>query len=429
MTLMTRIPLHWQILGAIVLAVLVGMNMAPGDTLYAVCNFVGTLFLNALRMVVVPLVCASIICGIIGISGRDLGRLGSKTLLFYLLTSSLAITVGLTVINLFNPGLVDGQPIADQLGLALNTEQTQMDLARVEGRDFGDIVEVLLRMVPPNIVSAAASGQMLGLIFFSLLFAFFAARIEGEPGKVIRAFWQAIFDIMMRITMLVMRFAPLGVFGLVARTISMTGVSALISLFWFALAVTVALAIHMLVIQPLLLMLVGRVKPGRHFQAMAPALLTAFSTASSSATLPVTMKCVRDRAGVSERTSGFVLPLGSTVNMDGTALYECAAALFIAQAYGVDLGFGGQFIIVLTALLTSIGAAGIPSASLSMMVIILSAVGLPLEGIGLLLAVDRVLDMMRTAINVFGDSCGAVIIARSEGEEKVLADEPGQASP
>ena len=428
---MFRIALHWQILGAILLAILVGMNMTPESGLYQVCSFIGTLFLNALRMVVVPLVCASIICGIIGISGRDLGRLGSKTLVFYLVTSSLAITVGLTVVNLFNPGLVDGQPAASMLGLTVDTQEMQQNLDQASGRGFGDIVDVLLRMVPPNVVAAAADGQMLGLIFFSLLFAFFAARIEGEPGKVIRSFWQAIFDVMMRITMFIMHFAPIGVFGLVARTISSTGVSALLALFWFALAVTVALAIHMLVTQPLLLTLVGRVRPRRHFRAMAPALLTAFSTASSSATLPVTMKCVRDRAGVSKRTSGFVLPLGSTVNMDGTALYECAAALFIAQAYGIELGFGGQFIIVLTALLTSIGAAGIPSASLTMMVIILSAVGLPLEGIGLLLAVDRVLDMMRTAINVFGDSCGAVIIARTEGERNVLASnkEAPQASP
>ncbi len=428
---MLRIALHWQILGAILLAVFFGMNMTPDSTLYAVCDFIGTLFLNALRMVVVPLVCASIICGIIGISGRDLGRLGSKTFLFYMLTSSLAIVVGLTVVNLFNPGIVDGQPVADKLGLMVDSEATQATLAMASDRDLGDIVDVLLRMVPSNVVAAAAGGQMLGLIFFSLLFAFFAARIEGEPGKIIRGFWQAIFDIMMRITMLVMYFAPIGVFGLVARTISVTGVSALVSMFWFALAVTLALAIHMLVTQPLLLTLIARVKPRRHFRAMAPALLTAFSTASSSATLPVTMKCVRDRAGVSKRTSSFVLPLGSTVNMDGTALYECAAALFIAQAYGIELGFGGQFIIVLTALLTSVGAAGIPSASLSMMVIILSAVGLPLEGIGLLLAMDRVLDMMRTAVNVFGDSCGAVIIARSEGENEVLANdkEPPQASP
>ena len=428
---MFRIALHWQILGAILLAILVGMNMTPESGLYQVCSFIGTLFLNALRMVVVPLVCASIICGIIGISGRDLGRLGSKTLVFYLVTSSLAITVGLTVVNLFNPGLVDGQPAASMLGLTVDTQEMQQNLDQASERGLGDIVDVLLRMVPPNVVAAAAEGQMLGLIFFSLLFAFFAARIEGEPGKVIRSFWQAIFDVMMRITMFIMHFAPIGVFGLVARTISSTGVSALLALFWFALAVTVALAIHMLITQPLLLTLVGRVRPRRHFRAMAPALLTAFSTASSSATLPVTMKCVRDRAGVSKRTSGFVLPLGSTVNMDGTALYECAAALFIAQAYGIELGFGGQFIIVLTALLTSIGAAGIPSASLTMMVIILSAVGLPLEGIGLLLAVDRVLDMMRTAINVFGDSCGAVIIARTEGEKNVLAGnkEAPQASP
>jgi Na+/H+-dicarboxylate symporter len=225
---------------------------------------------------------------------------------------------------------------------------------------------------------------------------------------------------MMKITDFVMKFAPLGVFALVAKIVASTGFSAFVPLAWFFFTTLAALAIHFLITLPLLLYLVGGVAPWRHYRAMISALLTAFSTASSSATLPLTMECVEKNAGVSNRTTSFVLPLGATINMDGTALYECVAAMFIAQAYGLELSFASQFTIVLVALLTSIGVAGIPAASLVAIAIILAAIGLPAEGIGLILAVDRVLDMVRTTVNVFSDSCGAVIIAKSEGETGIL---------
>jgi Na+/H+-dicarboxylate symporter len=229
---------------------------------------------------------------------------------------------------------------------------------------------------------------------------------------------------MMGITDLIMKFAPLGVFGLVAKTVAGIGAEQIndlaVSLGTFTLSVLLALAVHTLVTLPLMLRFLGGVSPLAHFGAMMPALLTAFSTASSSATLPMTMECVQDNARVSKRTSSFVLPLGATVNMDGTALYECVAAMFIAQAYGLELSFVTQFTVVLVALLTSIGVAGIPAASLVAITIILATVGLPAEGIGLILAVDRILDMFRTSVNVFSDSCGAVIIARTEGEKGIL---------
>jgi proton glutamate symport protein len=228
--------------------------------------------------------------------------------------------------------------------------------------------------------------------------------------------------VMMRITDWVMKFAPIGVFGLVAKVVASTGYSAFVPLAWFFICVLAGLAVHFLVVLPLLLYFVGRVNPLRHYRAMAPALLTAFSTSSSAATLPLTMECVEKNAGVSNRTTSFVLPLGATVNMDGTALYECVAAMFIAQAYGIELGFVQQFTIVVMALVTSIGVAAIPSASLVAIAIILSAVGLPVEAIGLILAVDRVLDMCRTSVNIFSDSCGAVIIARLTGEQDVLGE-------
>lgn len=223
-----------------------------------------------------------------------------------------------------------------------------------------------------------------------------------------------------------MKFAPLGVFGLVAAVVTDTGAGQFLTLMetlgWFFLSVILALSIHMFVVMPLILRFVAGVNPLRHYRAMAPALLTAFSTASSSATLPLTIECVEKNAGVSNRTSSFVLPLGSTVNMDGTALYECVAAMFIAQAYGLDLSFTQQFVIVLLALLTSIGVAGIPSASLVAITIILGYIGLPAEGIALIFVVDRILDMCRTAVNIFSDSCGAVTIGKLEGEEGILKE-------
>lgn len=418
-----RLKLHWQILIALLLAVIAGKLGGETSGLFGIrfvqmYDFVGALFMNALKMLIVPLIVSSIITGIAGVGrSRDFGRLGGKTLLYYATTSLLAILIGLTLVNAIQPGLIDGQPARDQIGLTTDVADIA---AKVEGRGVGDVVEVFLRMVPPNVVAAAAEGQMLGLIFFSLLFGFFMTRISAPYSEIVRDFWQGIFDIMLLITDWVMKFAPLGVFALVAKVVATTGVEIFIPLLSFTVTVLAALAIHLFLVLPLLLSLVGRVNPLRQYQAMAPALLMAFSTASSSATLPVTLDCVERRAGVSNRTTSFVLPLGATVNMDGTALYECVAAMFIAQAYGLELNMAQQFTVVVIALLTSIGVAGIPAASLVAITIILAAIGLPLEAVGLILAVDRVLDMCRTAVNVFSDTCGAVIIGRLEGEEGIL---------
>ncbi len=422
---MVKLKLHWQILIALALAVIVGSVTGTeaglfGVTFYSVYVFLGTLFLNALKMLIVPLVAASIITGIAGIgSSTSLGRLGAKTLLYYFSTSLIAILVGLFLVNALTPGIIDGRPAKELLGL---TADTATIIQNAESRGAGDIVQLFLQLVPTNIVAAAANGQMLGLIFFSLLFGYFMPKIADPFGQVLGDFWRGIFQVMMRITEWVMKFAPLGVFALVAKVVAATGFSAFAPLALFFVTVLAALTVHMVVVLPMLLFFVGRVHPVRHYRAMAPAMLTAFSTSSSSATLPLTMECVEKKAGVSNQTSSFVLPLGATVNMDGTALYECVAALFIAQAYGIELDFVVQFTVVLIALLTSIGVAGIPAASLVAIVVILTAMGLPAEGVGLILAVDRVLDMCRTAVNVFSDSCGAVIIGRSEGEANILAD-------
>jgi Na+/H+-dicarboxylate symporter len=379
--------------------------------------------MNALKMLIVPLVFSSIITGISGLGDSGaMGRLGGKTLLYYLTTSLLAIIVGLTLVNIVSPGIVDGQPASEVVALS---DESIADIAsRVEGRGAGDVVDIFIRMVPTNIVAAAADGRMLGLIFFSLLFGYFMTRVAGPPGQVLRDFWQGVFETMMKITDWVMKFAPIGVFALVARVVASTGFAAFEPLMAFFFTVLAALAIHLLLVLPLLLRFVAGVNPLNHFRAMSPALLMAFSTASSSATLPVSMECVERRAGVSNQTTSFVLPLGATVNMDGTALYECVAAMFIAQAYGLELSFATQFTVVLVALLTSIGVAGIPAASLVAITIILTTIGLPVEAVGLILAVDRVLDMCRTSVNVFSDSCGAVLIGRLEGETGILTGKP-----
>lgn len=422
---MPRVALHWQILIALVLAVVAGSITGTelglfGVSFYSIYAFFGTLFLNALKMLIVPLIVSSIIVGIAGIGDAGaLGRLGGKTLLYYATTSLLAILTGLVLVNMIQPGIVDGEPAREIIGLS---EDTAEITEQVAGRDAGDVVEIFLRMIPVNVVDAAAQGQMLGLIFFSLLFGYFMLHIEKSRSDTLMDFWQGVFDVMMKITDLVMKFAPYGVFALVAKVVATSGLAAFKPLLSFFFTVLLALAFHVLVTMPLILRLVGGVKnPFRHFRAMAPALLTSFSTASSSATLPITMECVEKNAGVSNRTSSFVLPLGATVNMDGTALYECVAALFIAQAYGLELSFATQFTVVVIALLTSIGVAGIPAASLVAITIILAAMGLPAEAIGLILAVDRVLDMARTSVNVFSDSCGAVVIAKREGEENILS--------
>ncbi|NCN44481.1 MAG: dicarboxylate/amino acid:cation symporter [Piscirickettsiaceae bacterium CG_4_9_14_3_um_filter_43_564] len=415
-----KLALHWQILIALFLAIFMGIwtgtdAMLFGVSWLAIYSFMGTLFLNALKMIVVPLVVSAIITGVANVGDQGgFGRLGAKTISYYVATSFIAIMIGLILVNVIQPGVSENQTVP-----VLVADEAVM--SSVAGKSAGDVVDIFLRMIPVNVVDAAAQGQMLGLIFFSLLFGYFMTRLDGNTKATMNQFWQGIFEVMMLITGWVMKFAPIGVFGLVAASVAKTGLDQFENLAWFFLTVVLALAMHMLVVMPLLLRFVGKVtNPWLHFQAMAPALLTAFSTSSSSATLPITLNALENRAGVSNRVSSFVLPLGATVNMDGTALYECVAAVFIAQLFGVPLDFSTQLLIVVIALTTSIGVAGIPSASLVAISIILVAVGLPAEAIGLLLVVDRLLDMMRTMVNIFSDSVGAVIIARSEGEDQVL---------
>jgi Na+/H+-dicarboxylate symporter len=368
-------------------------------------GWMGVIFLRALKMIIIPLILSSLISGVTNIgTGENLGRLGLKTISYYLLTSTFAIITGLFFVNIIKPGI----------GADLNFSQKVEGLVESQ-RSLG---QTLIEIVPTNIFQSFNNNAMLSIIFFAVIFGFFITRISDPHRKFLKEAFNAVFEVMMQITLFVIKFTPFGVFGIVAKVVAdqddLANLGTRMGLYMGT--VILALLIHFLLTLPLLVKLVGKARPYRHLVNMSTPLLTAFSTSSSGATLPLTMKAVEQNSGVSNKISSFTLPLGATINMDGTALYECVAAIFIAQAYGVDLSLIQQMIIIVTALLASIGAAAIPMAGLVMITVILTAVGLPLEGVGLILAVDRILDMFRTATNVWSDSCGAVIIAKSEGE-------------
>ncbi len=408
-----RLALHWQILAALILGA--GAGLLIPDVVTSV-DFMGDLFLKGLRMVIVPLIMTSIICGVAGLGGGDgVGRLGGKTLIYYTMSSLLAIVTGLVLVNLTQPG------VGVDLGLADQPDRLASSMDRFGDSPWSALVRLLLDLVPSNPIAAMAEGNMLQIIVFALLFGTFITRLPEAQREPLEVFFSSSFAVMMKVTHFILAFAPLGIFALVGRTVARTGLDVFAGLGLYALTVFLGLLIHAGVTLPLLLRSVGQLHPILHAKAMSPALLTAFSTSSSSATLPLTLDSLENRAGVSNRVTSFVAPLGATVNMDGTALYECVAALFIAQAYAVELTILQQGLVVVTALLASIGAAGIPMAGLVMISVILTAVGLPLEGVGLILAVDRVLDMCRTTVNVWSDSCGAAVIARSEGEEGLVS--------
>jgi Na+/H+-dicarboxylate symporter len=402
-----RIDLHWQILIALIAGTLFGIYLTP---YVGWISWMGDLFLKLLKMVIIPLIVSSIITGIAGIgSPESLGRLGFKTIGFYMITSLLAILLGLALVNIISPGVGADLSFAESVENVPAAEQS--------------LGQLLLGAIPENVFGSMANGDMLPIIFFTIIFGFFTNLSAPEHQKVMHNFFESVFDVMMKITMAVIKLTPLGVFAIIATVISRyaSDTAALAQVFsrmgLYMLTVMLALFIHSQITMNLILILFSRVNPIRHLKNMSTPLLTAFSTSSSSATLPLTMDAIETKDGVSSKITSFTLPLGATINMDGTALYECVAVIFIAQAYGIDLSIGQQMIVVVTALLAAIGAAGIPMAGLVMMTIVLNAVGLPLEGIGLILAVDRILDMFRTAVNVYGDTCAAVVIAKSEGEK------------
>ncbi len=401
--------LHLKILVAICLGIPAGLLLHNNHLFIEICSFTGNLFLNALKMLIVPIILSSIVAGILRLPDiRELGKMGVSTIIYYFSTSILAVIVGCIFVFILKPGLSHSIPAGQLLGFSKQMVSSTINLS---SSSLSDMKEIFIRMVPPNIVAAAAKGQMLGIIFFGILFGISGQLIHTGRKNVLANVVQAIFETTMKMTEIVMYFAPIGIFALVSKVFAQTGLGALKPLAIFFLTVILALGFHFFITLPLILRLFGVSAP-RHMKNMTPALLTAFSTSSSSATLPVTMECVEKRAGIPNRISAFVLPLGATVNMDGTALYECVAALFIAQAMGIKIGFFKAFVIAFTAVITSIGVAGIPAASLVAIAVILKIVGLPVEAMAPILAVDRILDMLRTSVNVFSDSCGAVIISK-----------------
>jgi Na+/H+-dicarboxylate symporter len=397
------------------------------QTVMEICRFGSDLFLRGLKMVIVPLVIASIISGIAGLKSLDgFARMGLKTWAYYILGSLVAVCVGLFMVNTIKPGLgSDGKP-NPTLAAAMNaakTSQNAQEVGNVMKKAEGgasSLLDIVRRAIPTNIIQACAEGDLLAIIVVSILFAVAMVLIPTGPPVVLRDFFNQLTDVMTLITTWVMKFTPLAVVCLVIPAIAGVGVGVLQNLVPYVLTVVGALLLHTLVILPLVLKLAG-VSPVQHFKNMSDSLLMSFSTASSSATIPVTMRCIMEESKVSERVASFVIPLGATVNMNGTALYECVVVVFAAQVLGIDLSVTQQFLVVLLALVSSIGVAGIPAASLVAVIIIMQNAGFSEDAIkaslGLILTIDRPLDMARTTVNVFGDTVGAVVIAKSEGEK------------
>ena len=367
-----------------------------------VAKTIGDLFLRLLKMITIPLIITSLVVGVAGLGSTErIGSMFGRTLLYYFCTSVLAIATGLLLVNLIRPGIGAELPGGGEGNVTGEAKSLP-----------GIFLGLLNNMIPPNPVQAMADGDFLSIITFSILVGLFIIKVGGSSGETLRNFFQAGFDVMMEMTLFIIRLAPIGVFAFILYATASQGLEVFKTFALYMLTVFLALLVHSCVVMPLILYFVARQNPWKYAKALSPALMTAFSTASSNGTLPLTLTSVEERAGISNRVSSFVLPLGATINMDGTALYEAVAVLFIFQSYHGDAPLFVQFTIALTALMASVGAAGIPSAGLVMMAIVLDAVELPLDAIGLIIAVDRVLDMCRTAVNVWSDSCGCAVLAR-----------------
>ena len=402
--------LHWQVLVAMLVGVMVGSVF--GEPAAEKLGWIGELFMKLLRMIIVPLVLTSIVSGVASVGGgRAIGRLFSKTMFYYVASSGLAALTGLIMVNLIRPGV--GANLVD----AARSQMPELSTP-------DSAVDLLLDVVPANFFAAASASDMLAIIFFCIVFGAAITTLPTKPRTLVTDTFNAFFHVMMALTSGIIKFLPIGVFAMITSMVGTTGFGGFVALGKYVATIGSGLTIHLFLTLPLLLYLVGRISPRVHFANMREPLLVAFSTSSSGATLPVTIRTVQKKVGVSNKVSSFVLPMGATVNMDGTAIFECAGALFIAQVLGYELGFSQQALVVVTALLASIGAAAVPSAGLVVIFIVLQAIGLGESPeaaliVAAMLAIDRPLDMYRTAVNVFSDSCGAAIIARSEGEEGV----------
>ncbi|MFZ5608308.1 MAG: dicarboxylate/amino acid:cation symporter [Pseudomonadota bacterium] len=401
-------PLWLRVLGALLAGILAGLVLGPAA---ATVKPVGDLFIRLIKMLVVPLIFVSLVSGVTAMEEASrLGRIGVKTLLAFVATSLLAVTGGIVMASLIRPGI--GAP----------TEGMQLpDVAPAQL----SAIDMLLDIVPTNPAAALADGTVLQIIFFALVFGF-AIKAVGSAADPVRHFFNGATEVVLRITHWVMEFTPFGVFALIAAVVGTTGLAVLQSLGLLVLTLFAACLVHILLVPTLLVGIIGRLNLGQFYRGIFDAQLVAFSTSTSAGTLPVTLRCLQDNIGVSRAVSSFVLPMGATVNMDGTAIYLGIVAVFAAQMFGQDLTLTQYGTIMLTGTLVSIGAAAVPSASLALMPMVLTPLGMPVEVVGLVATVDRPMDMMRTATNVTGDAAVATMVARTEGEldEEVFQHRP-----
>ena len=380
---------------------------------------VGDLFINMIKMIIVPLVFASLLVGTASLSDiRKLGRIGGKTLLYFLVTTVIALTFGLVIANVVRPGDKISEEVKQRLE-ASASQQAEEKLAGAK-EQTADKVEFIkqtfLNIVPTNPVKALVEGNLLQIIFVALMMGIALTLIDPEKAQPVIKFFDGINDVMIKLVNIFMKVAPYGVFALIANVIATSGASVLGALAWYVATTIVGMAIIVVTMYPIALKLLTRTKVSDFFRGVRQAMLISFSTSSSGATLPITMECCEENLGVSKDVSSFVLPLGATINMNGTAIYMSVSALFIAQVYGQDLGLGEQLIIVLMATMASVGAAGAPGVGVIMLLMVLNAVGLPDSGFALVIGVERILDMCRTVLNITGDASCAVVVASSEKE-------------
>lgn len=401
----SKLKSHHQILLAMFFGYIIGYSFEFSKIFIPL----GDIFIRLLKMIIVPIIFTSIVSGVSSVSkSQNIRSLGLKTIFYYMSTSLMAIVIGLFLANTIKPGV------------GFSVDSSSIKAKELLEAPAG-ILDMIYRIIPLNPIESLAKGDILSIIFFSILFGYSITRIPSDYKNRLNSFITALHETIMYLTGMIIKLAPIGVFGLIIKAVHHSSSNIIPSIGLYMLTILIGLAFHLLVILPAIFWFFTRISPITHYKAMSKAMLTAFSTSSSSATLPVTMNCIKENVKVSKTTSSFVLPLGSTINMDGTALYECAGVLFISQAIGIELGILEQLTVVFTALLASIGAAGIPSAGLVMIFIVLKSVGLsehPQVGIlvGTMLAVDRPLDMLRTMVNVTSDSVGAAIIGKSEGD-------------
>ena len=394
----SKLQLWHKILIGMVLGVIVGAILGPNAEYL---KPVGTLFINAIKMIIVPLVFCSLIVGVMSTDDtKKMGRIGLKSIILYLTTTGFAITIGIIAAYLFVPG-------AD-LNMLASAESTQ-------AKEAPPFIQTLLNIVPKNPVNALSSGNILQIIFFALVLGI-SLTLIGEKAKPANDLFESLAEAMYKLTAIIMSFAPYGVFGLMAWVAGKYGLDILLPLVKLIALTYIACVFHVIVIYSGLIKVIGGLSPVRYLQSIINPAAMAFSTTSSSGTLPVTIKAAREELGVSKGISSFVLPLGTTINMDGTALYQGVCVLFIAQAFGIDLSISDYLLIVMTSTLASIGTAGVPGAGLIMLSIVLTTVGLPLEGLAIVAGVDRILDMARTSVNVCGDLMVATLVGKSEKE-------------